>query len=107
MQGYQLTFFMTQDRRHGFATMGEWLMKLAREQGAIGGTLLGAAEGFDHLGRMHSAHFFELADQPMALTVSVDAQACERLLNALAEEDVSLTYVKVPVEFGRVGKAAK
>ena len=79
--------------------------RFAKEQGAAGGTLVGAAEGFDHAGRFHSAHFFELADQPLAITVSVDEAACQRLMDALAQEDINLTYVKVPVEYGRVGKA--
>lgn len=105
MKGYQLTFFTGQDRRHRHTPIGEWLLKFAKEQGAAGGTLVGAAEGFDHAGRFHSAHFFELADQPLAITVSVDEAACQRLMDALAQEDINLTCVKVPVEYGRVGKA--
>jgi hypothetical protein len=35
----------------------------------------------------------------------VDEAACQRLMDALAQEDINLTYVKVPVEYGRVGKA--
>ncbi|UCF26331.1 MAG: DUF190 domain-containing protein [Ralstonia sp.] len=105
--GFQLTFFTEQDRRHGHKPMGEWLLTFAKEHGAVGGTLVGGGEGFDHTGRFHSSHFFELADQPLAITVSVDAVSCKRLLDALAEEDINLAYVKVPVEYGRVGKASK
>ena len=71
MQGYQLTFFIAQDRRVGHQAMGEWLLAFCKNHGALGGSLVGAAEGFDHAGRFHSAHFFELADQPLAVTVSV------------------------------------
>lgn len=104
MQGYQLTFFTAQDKRVGHQPIGEWLLEFAKAHGAIAGTLVGAGEGFDHRGRFHSAHFFELADQPLAVTVSLDEAACERLMLALAEEEVDLAYVKVPVEFGRVGR---
>ncbi|CAB3731434.1 DUF190 domain-containing protein [Castellaniella hirudinis] len=107
MKGYQLTFFTEQDRRHGHTPIGEWLLKLAKDNGAAGGTLVGGGDGFDHLGRFHSAHFFELADQPLAITVSVDDAACQRLMDALAQEEINLTYVKVPIEYGRVGKAVK
>lgn len=107
MQGYQLTFFTQQDRYHEHQPLGDWLLKFAKSQGAAGGTLLGAGEGFDHTGHLHSAHFFELADQPLAVTVSVDEATCERLLNALAQEDINLAYIKVPVEYGHVGKAAR
>lgn len=106
MNGYQLTFFTEQDRRHGHTPLGEWLLKFAKEHGAIGGTLVGGADGFDHTGRFHSAHFFELADAPLAITISVDEGACAGFMEALANEDISLSFVKAPVEFGRVGKAS-
>jgi len=106
MNGYQLTFFTEQNRRHAHQPVGEWLLQLAREHGAVGGTMVAGAEGFDHAGHLHSAHFFELADQPLAVTVSVDEAACRSLMEALAREDIELTYVKVPVEFGRVGRQA-
>jgi len=105
MQGYQLVFFTQQDRRHGHTPLGEWLLQFARQQGALGGTLVGAAEGFGHLGHFHSAHFFELADQPIAVTVSTDEAGCQRLLDALAREPIDIAYVKVPVEYGRLGQA--
>ncbi|WP_322101713.1 DUF190 domain-containing protein [Paraburkholderia sp. J41] len=106
MQGYQLTFFTEQSRRHEHMPVCDWLLKFAERHGAVGGTLMNGAEGFDHAGRFHSAHFFEMADQPIAVTISVDEAACQRLMEALAQEDIDLAYVKVPVEFGRVGRAA-
>lgn len=105
MKGYQLTFFTAQDAHHQHTPMAEWLLKFAQDSGAAGGTVVAGAEGFDHAGRIHSTHFFELADQPLAVTVSVDEECCERLMSALSQEDVDLTYVKVPVVYGRVGKA--
>lgn len=107
MNGYQLTFFTQQSRRHNHMPIGEWLLELAKRSGAPGGTLIGGGDGFDHLGHFHSAHFFELADQPLAITVSADEAACQRLMDALAQEDINLAYVKTPVEYGRVGKGAK
>ncbi|AJC44731.1 DUF190 domain-containing protein [Xanthomonas sacchari] len=105
MQGYQLTFFTEQERRHRHAPIGEWLLQFAKAHGACGGTVVGGLEGFDHGGHLHATHFFELAEQPLAVTVSVDEAACQRLMQALAEEELDLSYVKVPVEYGRVGKA--
>lgn len=104
MQGYQLTFFTEQNRSHEHMAIGDWLLKFAERHGASGGTIVGGAEGFDQAGKFHSAHFFELADQPLAITVSVDETALRTLMEALANEDVDLAYVKVPVEFGRVGR---
>ena len=107
MKGYQLTFFTEQNRMHGHTPLAEWLLKFANDNGAAGGTVVSGAEGIDHAGHFHSAHFFELADQPIAITVSVDDAACQRLMQALEQEEIDLSYVKVPVEYGRLGKAQK
>jgi len=74
MQGYQVTFLTQQNRRYQGHALGDWLVELAKELGLRGATLSTAIEGFGHTGRLHSAHFFELAEQPVevrfALTVN-------------------------------------
>ncbi|WP_231941680.1 DUF190 domain-containing protein [Burkholderia sp. PAMC 28687] len=100
-----MTFFTEQNRKHGHQSICDWLLKFAEKHGASGGTLMTGAEGFDHADKFHSAGFFELADQQLAITVYVDEQACQSLMNALAEENVDLSYVKIPVEFGRTGRS--
>lgn len=107
MKGYQLVFFTQQDRRHGSTSLAEWLLKFAREHGALGGTLFTASEGFGHDGRFHSAHFFELADQPVGVTVSIDEAKGDELIAALELEAVDVFFVKTSVEFGRLGKGPK
>jgi PII-like signaling protein len=103
MKGYQLTFFTEQNCRHDHTSLSDWLLKFCHEHGASGGTVVTGAEGFDHAGHFHSAGFFELADQPLAVTVSVEEASCEKLLLALSQEEVDVAFVKVPVEYGRVG----
>jgi PII-like signaling protein len=103
MKGYQLTFYTQQDRLHGKESLAEWLLKLAKEQGALGGTLFSAGESFGHDGRFHSAHFFELADQPVGVVAAVDEATCTRVLEALRRENIDVFFVKTPVEYGRTG----
>lgn len=104
MQGYQLTFFTQQDRRHGFTPLGDWLLQEARRLGIKGATLIAAAEGFGHDRRMHSAHFFDLADQPQEVTMAVTADEAQRLFQRLREEKIKIFYVKSPIEFGMTGE---
>lgn len=104
MQGYQLTFFTQQDRKHGGVPLGEWLLQEARRLGVGGATLLAAAEGYGHAGRIHSAHFFELADQPVEVTMAVTAEEAERMFARLREENDRVFYVKTPIEFGVTGE---
>ena len=104
MKGFQLTFFTRQDRRQGHTPMAEWLLLEARKLGLSGGTLMGAGEGFGHDGKLHSAHFFELADQPIEVTIAASQADAERLFDRLREEKVNVFYVKAPIEFGMTGE---
>ena len=76
MKGYQLTFFTQQDRKHDHLPLGEWLVQEARKLRIGGATLIVATEGFGHDHRLHSAHFFELTDQPIEVTMAVKFVSC-------------------------------
>ncbi len=104
MKGYQVTFFTQQDRRHHGKPLGDWLVHLAREMGLPGATLIAAGEGFGNDHRFHSAHFFELADQPQEIQMAASEADTERLFKRLEDEGVHLFYVKTPVEFGTLGE---
>jgi uncharacterized protein len=105
MIGYQITFFTHQDKRHHGKPIGDWLVYLARELNLRGATLLAGGEGFGHAHRIHSAHFFELADQPIEVMMAVTEEEKERLFGRLKAEGVHLFYVKTPVEFGVLGES--
>jgi PII-like signaling protein len=104
MNGYQLTFYTQQDRRVHGKPIGEWLVNLTRELGLHGATLQAAAEGVGRSGKVHSARFFELADQPIEMVTIVTGEEADRLFAALKSEGLQLFYVKVPVEFGTIGE---
>lgn len=104
MNGYLVTFYTQQDRRHHGQPLGQWLVRLAGELGLRGATLSSASEGIGHDHRVHSARFFELADQPVSVVMAVTADECEQLFARLMAERVHLFYVKSPVEFGVLGE---
>ena len=104
MNGYQITFFTPQDRRHRGKQIGDWLVQLAKEMGVRGATMIAAAEGFGKHHRIHSAHFFDLADQPLEVVMAISAEECDRLFARLRAEGVHLFYVKSAVEFGTLGE---
>jgi PII-like signaling protein len=106
MTGYQLTFFTQQDRRHRTQPLAEWLLKTARDLGIRGGTVLAASEGLGHDHKLHSAHLFELADQPIEITLAVSEVEAVKLMALLEKEDMRLFYVRAPIEFGTVGAAS-
>ncbi|MFT0548417.1 DUF190 domain-containing protein [Allopusillimonas ginsengisoli] len=106
MKGYQITFFTVQDRRHGHKQIGDWLLDLAKSMQLQGATLIGAQTGVGGRHRLHSAHFLELADQPLEVTMIVSEEESVRLFERLnAEPNLELFYAKTPVEFGSIGRA--
>ena len=104
MQGFQLTFFSYQDKRHKGRQVADWLVHVAQELGLRGATLVGAGEGFGHHKRLHSVHFVDLADQPLEVIMVLTLEECDRLFARLAAEGLRVFYVKTPVEFGTLGE---
>jgi PII-like signaling protein len=105
MNGFLVIFFTQQNRRHEGKMLGDWLVDLAKQMGLRGATLSTAIEGFGHARRLHSAHFFEMADQPIEVRLAITGEECERLFARLAQEDISLFYIKMPVEMGNLGRS--
>jgi PII-like signaling protein len=103
MQGFQITFFTQQDRRHHHTPVAEWLLLVARDLGLRGATIFAASEGYGQHRRVHSAHFFDLADQPQEVVMAATPDEADRLFAFLEQEGVPLFYVKTPVEFGVLG----
>lgn len=104
MIGYQLSFFTVQDRLHGRRALAQWLLDEARHLGIRGATLLSAAEGYGHARRLHSSRFFELADQPLEITMAVTAEEADCFFARLREENLRIFYIKTPIEFGVTGE---
>lgn len=100
MQGYQLTFFTQVNHTHQHQSLADWLIREVRRLGLRGATLIPGAEGLGHEGKVHSVHFFELADQPQIVTVVASAEEVDRLLSAICAEGIKVFYVKTPAEFG-------
>lgn len=105
MKGFQLAFFMEQNKRHGHQALWEWLLETARSHGIRGATVFMGAMGYGHHRRIHSAHFFEVADQPVEVTMVVTEEEAGRLFALLIEEKTQMFFVKAPVEFGTIGEA--
>jgi PII-like signaling protein len=103
MMGYQVTFFSQQGRRIANRLVHDWLMDICRALGIAGVTTVAGVEGVGRGGKVHSAHFFELADQPLEITMALTQEQCTALFARLQQENADLFYVKTAVEFGVLG----
>jgi len=104
MNGYQLTFLTLQDHRHKGKQVGNWLIEVAKQMHISGATMIAATEGYGHHGRMHSAHFIDLTDQPLEVVMAVTEAESDQLFAKLCEEGVKVFYIKAPIEFGMLGE---
>ena len=104
MQGYQLTFFTQQTRLHGALTIAEWLTAEAKKLGISGVTVTAAQSGYGRDGKLHSAHFFDLAAQPVEVTKADTTEKSDLLFEKIAAERLKIFYVKTPIEFGVTGE---
>ncbi|KTB72201.1 hypothetical protein AO067_08125 [Pseudomonas viridiflava ICMP 13104] len=93
MKAFLVTFFTQQNRRYQGKMLGDWVVDLAKEMGLRGATLSTGIEGFGHTGRLHSSHFFELADQPTEIRMAITEDESEQLFKRLELEDISLFYI--------------
>ena len=104
MKGYQITFFTQQDHKHHNKPVAEWLLHVARELGVRGATIISGTEGFGKHRKIHSARFFELADQPQEVLMAMSEEEATRLFDFLKKEEIHLFYVKSTVEYGTLGE---
>ena len=105
MNGLLLSFYTAQNRTYQGQMMSEWLLAVAKQMNLRGATVLAGMEGVDHQGLFHSASFFELADRPVQIQFAVSDQQATELLDYLNDKEISLFYVKTPIEYGVVGQA--
>jgi PII-like signaling protein len=104
MKGYQLTFYTLQSSTHEHRPIHQWLMELAKSMEIHGATVLTAQEGLGAHHRLHSARFFELADQPVEVVMAVSETECDTILQRLRlEPGLRVFYSRTPIEFGTIG----
>ena len=104
MQGFKLTFFTQQDRSVHGQSLALWLIQQAKEMGIRGATLTAASEGFGHDRKLHSAHFFELTEQPLQVTMAVTTEEAEQVFTLLKKEGINIFYTQAAIEFGMSGE---
>jgi len=99
MQGVYLKFFVPQTAKHHGKLLYEWILQEAHRLGIGGGSAFRAIAGYGRHGRLHEEHFFELADDlPVSVEFVTGETETQHLLDRLAEEKVSVFYLRSPVE---------
>ncbi len=100
MNGYLLTFYIEQNRMHNHQSLSNWLLDLARDTGLRGATIVPASQGFGATHRLHAAHFFELADQPLMVLMALNAEEKDQIMQKIRQESLHIFYTLVEAKFG-------
>lgn len=101
MAGFQLKFYMHENRKHKGIILYEWLIEKAKSMGIHGGSVFRAIAGFGRHGIIHEEHFFELAsDIPVEVVFILSQNECDHFITMLKEEKLNIFYVKIAVEYG-------
>ncbi|QIE23467.1 putative ACR [Caballeronia sp. SBC1] len=105
MKGSQLTVYAaTQSHRMHHLTVVDWILEETRKIGIVGATVVEVTEAVDMLGRYHAARFFELADQPVVVTVVAEDARIDALLASLRQGGANLFYTRAPTEYEVLGE---
>lgn len=103
MRGTYLKFYMHENRRHAHILLYEWLLERAKSLGIHGGSAFRAIAGFGRHGILHEEHFFELAgDLTVEVMFALADEEADRLLDLIRRENLSLFYIRMPIEYGMV-----
>lgn len=100
MQGFLVTFYTQQSRRHVGVPLANWIVAQAQELGVRGATLTAAKEGVGHDGRFHSDNYFDQEDPPQQVSMALTPDECQRMLARLAHNGLRVFYTKTHIEFG-------
>ncbi|MDX1802376.1 MAG: DUF190 domain-containing protein [Marinobacter sp.] len=101
--GYEIIFIAPQNRRHEGTRVIELVIDKAHELGIRQYTKRMDSEGQGQHGKMHSAHFFELADQPVEVVFVLDERLGGQLMDAVEATGAHVFCIRKPVEFGEFG----
>jgi len=62
--------------------ISEWLLLTTRNLGLQGATIVSGSEGYGHNRHIHSARFFELAENPQEIVIIVTEEEVSRIRHA-------------------------
>lgn len=99
MQGFEVIFIAPRSRRHHGKSTLDAIAAIARKQGIKRMTRRVDAEGTGAHGHMHSAHFFELADEPEELMFVLDGDEADKLVSAVRDDRMHVFCLRRQIEY--------
>lgn len=102
-KGYEIIFITPENRRHNNKRVCELITDMAKKRGISRMTKRIDREGLGAGGHLHSAHFFELADQPVEIMFVVDSATGDQLIEDVKQAGIHVFCIRKEVEYGVLG----
>lgn len=103
MKGCELTFMAPRSRRHRGESVLDAVVRIARAHGVIRHTRRTNTESVGAGGHSHSAHFFELADEPEEVSFILENGKTDELLQAVHDASLYVFCIRREIEFFQFG----
>lgn len=104
MKGLELIFMAPRSRRHTGMPVLDAVAKLARSHGIERMTRRMDSEGTGADDHSHSAHFFELTDEPEELMFVLDSGKADTLVRAVEEQDMYVFCLRRSIDYWQFGE---
>lgn len=103
MKGFELIFIAARSRRHNGRPVLDEVARLAGTLDIRRMTRRYDVSGVGADGHSHSAHFFELTDEPEELMFVLDGDKADRLLRAVEEAEPHVFCLRRPIDYWQFG----
>jgi len=103
MKGYEITFMAPRSRRQHGEPVLDAVVRIAQAHGVTRHTRRTDTESVGAGGRSHSAHFFELADEPEEVSFILVNGKTDELMRAVDAEGLCVFCIRREIEFFQFG----
>ncbi|MES1956307.1 DUF190 domain-containing protein [Salinisphaera hydrothermalis] len=103
MKGLEVIFMAPRSRRHRGKPVLDSVAAIAKSHGIRRHTRRVDAEGAGASGHTHSAHFFELADEPEELMFVLEGDKAEELMRAVEAEALHVFCICRTIDYWEFG----
>jgi uncharacterized protein len=106
-EGSLLRLFIGESDRHGGMLLYEWIVRMAKERGLAGATVVRGIQGFGARSRIHTARILDLStDLPIVVEIVDTLEKIEAFMPLIDEaiSDGLATVEKVQIRFYRSGR---
>lgn len=104
MKGFEIIFIAPRARLHDGRPVLDAVADLARIQGITRMARRETTQGVAADGHGHSAHFFELTDEPQELMFVLDGGEADKLLRAVEDSGVKVFCVRRQIDYWPLGE---